>query len=445
MIRKRLVWKLALPLCIFVMIAVLASGWLSAYLTRQEFDTLLEHAAQVEEAELATTLQEQINATASSQQGTTQLVADDTSIITYLTDADGRVLRSNDYAAIGTQLSPEVVQEGTPIRDLQSGDVVYYAVAHNIPGRYGETDNVFLQSMTRSSVGVATLTALILIMMVWWIVRRAISPIRNMTQAALVLAEQGAAPRIPITRQDEVGQLGMAFNQMAEALQRQRDLRRRLIADLSHELRTPLSIIDLETQGLADGMQSPQDAVQNIRKELDLLHQLSDDITLLAKSDRGVLGLAPREVQYTKWLREEAARWGSQAKAAKIRLLCQSDDDPACVAIDTSRMRQVVGILIQNSLQHTPPGGRITVNYRVGPRSIITCVGDTGRGIPTDELPHIFERFYRVEPAQQADTRQRGLGLSIAKQLVELHNGRIWVESHLSVGSWFFFELPLSR
>ncbi|NDJ59815.1 MAG: HAMP domain-containing protein [Chloroflexi bacterium] len=387
--------------------------------------------------------------------------------MTIITDADGAVLFSTMNRGQGRHLPEAMLDEAVPVHNLQTNQIVGYSLVLNERGVYSLAEEVFLTSVTRTLIAVAVSVAALIVIVGWFSARHVTARIRAVNDAALSLAERGQIERIPVRSGDELGQMSRAFNRMAEALAAQQTLRRRLIADVSHELRTPLSIIKLETEGLEDGLQTPQEAVANIRRELLLLDQLSNDITLLAKSDRGVLTLTPERIDYPAWLAAALDRWRARAETQAIQLTVQACASPVWIYADTQRLSQVIGNLIENALSYTPAGGAITVACAVEPDPdpdradgklmIITQVTDTGSGIAPDDLPYVFERFYRADRSRQRVARPapaaadgtteardgHGLGLAIVKNIVELHGGAVWATSTPGGGSQFTFALPI--
>jgi len=364
--------------------------------------------------------------------GTTTTVARPDGIVVFTT---GNTTRA---------LTPEQITSAAPVRNQATQEVVGYVLVTS-SGSYSLAQQIFLQSVTWTLVGVASGSAVVVIVVGWWIVQRATVPIRSVTRAAVQLAQRGEAPRLPITSQDELGEMSRAFNDMADALAAQQALRRRLIADVSHELRTPLSIIELELEGLTDGLQSPMDAAENIRRELAILTQLSGDISVLAQSDAGEFTLELQPMDYAAWLAQEVARWEAIAREKSITIRLLPCESPITVSGDTARLGQALGNLLQNALQHAPANTVITVRCTVQGNIVITDVIDRGPGISPDDLPYIFERFYRADRARQRVSGGRGLGLSIVRQIIKGHGGQVGVESEVDRGSRFRYTLPLSR
>jgi len=268
-----------------------------------------------------------------------------------------------------------------------------------------------------------------------------------LTAASRRIAAGDWGVRLPVRSGDELGQMSAAFNRMAEELGRQRELRHRLVNAIAHELNTPLSVIQLEVEAMRDGMQGPDQAAEGVLREIELLRGLVEDLSFLAETDAGMLQTHPRPVGLLDLVERARVRWQSQADAAGIVLTVEwagaGKDGPQVMA-DPMRIEQVLGNLLSNALRYTPPGGSVTVRVLASEEEAHVVVQDTGEGIPAADLPHIFERFYRADRSRSRSTGGRGLGLSIVRQVVEAHGGRVWVESQVGVGSTFGFSLPLA-
>lgn len=296
------------------------------------------------------------------------------------------------------------------------------------------------------------ITAIIALLMAVWLSRRITAPITTLSQAARSIIQNGSTQPLPIHSADELGQMSATFNEMIAALQTQRGLRSRLLDDVSHELNTPLSVILLAAHSIRDGIKSPTEAATQIIHEAEMLRNLTNDLAWIAETDSGELQLDLEPCSLGQLLTTEVERWQLQAQAAAVTLaLLPLPSDLPTLQLDRVRMTQVVGNLIQNSLQHTPASGYIRIHCQVkenlseaAPLQYSqVAISDSGSGIPAADLPLVFERFYRVDAARQRDRGGRGLGLSIVKQIVEAHGGEVWAESTLGKGSCFTFRLPM--
>ncbi|MDJ0757266.1 MAG: HAMP domain-containing sensor histidine kinase [Ardenticatenaceae bacterium] len=305
----------------------------------------------------------------------------------------------------------------------------------------------FLQDTLINTIIGGLLTAIIALLLGAWLTGRITAPVTALTDAARSLTRRTDPEPLPVTSNDELGQMTIAFNQMIEALQTQRNLRQRLINDVSHELNTPLSVIQLEAAGLRDGLQEPQEAAVQIIQEINLLRNLVHDLNWLAETDSGEVQLNLASESLVEILTEEIERWQGQARSQSIHLNLEPLPDLPPILVDRLRMSQIFGNLISNALQHSAADGQITAAASLRPipmeegEWMVITVADDGEGIDPADLPHIFERFYRADQARSRLSGGRGLGLSLTRQLVRLHGGYIWVESQPGLGSKFFVAL----
>ncbi len=259
--------------------------------------------------------------------------------------------------------------------------------------------------------------------------------------------------RVDASGSDEIAQLGTAFNGMTErleaAFQRQDDLeqaRRHLVAAVSHDLRTPLATMKAVIESIEDGVVSDAETVRRylrtVQAEISYLSQLIDDLFELSQIDSGVLELRLEPSNIGDLVSDTLVALSAQAQQKRLTLKGEVDEALPAVAIDSSRMQRVLFNLVQNALRHTPADGTILVRARDTGPELQVIVEDTGEGIDPEELPRVFERFHRGNRARSRDDGGSGLGLSIARGIVELHGGRIWAESALGQGSTFTFALP---
>ncbi len=274
--------------------------------------------------------------------------------------------------------------------------------------------------------------------------RRALSPVRALSTAAERLGQGDLAQRVKLTTRDEIGRLAHSFNRMAEELERAERQQRGLMADIAHELRTPLSNIRGYVEAIRDGVVEPSAVTLDVlHGQVALLTRLVEDQHLLALAEAGALPLYVEPEQIAGLLRGvgEAFRVRAEAKGVVLRSEIAGELPP--VAIDRGRTEQVLHNLVDNAVTHSFEGGVVTLGAaQVDGGYVRVWVADTGSGMEREVLEHIFERFYRADPSRARSTGGSGLGLTIAKQLVEAQGGRIWAESTPGAGSTFTFELP---
>jgi len=284
------------------------------------------------------------------------------------------------------------------------------------------------------------------ILLVSLISRRILAPVRLLSSAAGGLGQGDLTRRVPATGRDEVGHLARTFNTMADSLQKAEQQRRNLVADVAHELRTPLSNIQGYLEAVKDGLLQPDSAtIETIYQQVLQLAHLVEDLRLLALAEAGALRLDREVDSLEDVLRRSVDAVRPRAEARGVDVALEVPPGFPLVEMDRARIAQVVGNLLENAVQHTSEGGEVAVLAEVIGLATRITVGDTGEGIPPEDLPYVFERFYRVDPSRSRSTGGVGLGLTIAKQLVGAHGGTIRVESTPGQGSRFIFELPLAR
>ncbi|MGA9350802.1 MAG: ATP-binding protein [Anaerolineae bacterium] len=276
------------------------------------------------------------------------------------------------------------------------------------------------------------------------LISRGISrPVESLARAAHGLRRGDFSQRVNVRSKDELGELAHAFNSMAEDLERTEQLRRNLVADVAHELRTPLSNILGHLEAIHDGLLLPDGAtLDSIYEEVLLLGRLVEDLQELTLAEAGQLTLLRQSADVAKIVRLAVAAARPQAKAKGLALRTELHAHQATVEADPERIGEVLRNLLSNAITHTCERGRITVDLKDEGDELSIGVADTGAGIPPEDLPYVFERFYRVDRSRVRATGGAGLGLTIAKRLVEAHGGTIRVESELGKGSRFTFTLP---
>lgn len=303
----------------------------------------------------------------------------------------------------------------------------------------------------------ATLASAILVSFL--ISQRMVTPIRQMMQASRRIATGHYRERVEVASDDELGQLASSFNQMAATLEQTETIRRDLIANVTHELRTPLSSIKGYMEALIDGVLPAQpDIYQQVYHEADRLQRLVNDLQELSRLEADAFELDDQSLDMAELIEQTAARLRPQFEEKGVSLETLAPDLPPVLA-DKDRMSQVLLNLVGNALQYTPSGGRVTVTAGLQPPTpkvpnqdrfaarpaLFVVVKDTGVGISAHHLPHLFTRFYRVDKSRSRVGGGSGIGLTIAKHLVEAHRGHIWAESEgEGQGSLFGFSLPLA-
>ena len=338
-------------------------------------------------------------------------------------------------------------------------------------------NSLTLSGLAAGAVGVLLVLALS---------RRTLGSVGRLTAAARALGQGDLTQRVAVKGQDEIAELGHAFNAMADALEDAQRQRRSLVSDVAHELRTPLANIQGHIEAMQDGLLQPDAAtLDTLHRQALYLSRLVSDLRLLAETESSDLQLIRQPESLPDIVARVAASFRPRAEAGGVTLTSatnsgddnngnsngNSDGDGQLprLNIDRVRIEQVVGNLIDNAIRHTPAGGQVSVSVSRHPpldrndndsssgkaagdrngagdqrAAIRVAVSDTGAGIPPAALPYVFDRLYRADPSRDRATGGAGLGLTIAKQLVEAHGGTIWAESAPGAGSRFGFDLPAS-
>jgi signal transduction histidine kinase len=271
------------------------------------------------------------------------------------------------------------------------------------------------------------------------------TPLADVMSAADAVAEGDFGVRVAERGSREFRQLARSFNRMAERLQQSDQQRRTLMADVAHELRTPLHIIQGNLEGVVDGVYAATPAhIEATLDETRLLARLVEDVRTLSLAEAGQLPMQWEAVNVAELLRDGATSFGGQAEAAGVTLAVEIAAAPGelIVTADYRRLDQVIANLVANALRHTPAGGTITLASQAGEQSVVLSVSDTGAGIPPDELPYIFDRFWSRSGEGKAGS---GLGLAIARSIVLAHGGAITAESSPGQGTTVLVTLPARR
>jgi len=284
--------------------------------------------------------------------------------------------------------------------------------------------------------------------------RRITAAVRRLAEGSREIAEGRYGRRLEVGSQDELGAIALHFNRMAEALEGAARSRAEMIGAVVHEVRTPLAHLRSYAEALADGVLPAEEATRAIVREVSLLHRITDDLLLVARIEAGevALQLAPHRPE--ELLADAQERFVHAYEDEGVGLEVALAKGLPQVRADRERAHQVLGNLLSNALYHTPTGGCVRVGAEPQGDGVRFFVADNGPGIPPEHLPHLFERFYRVDGRadaqgdEQGDAgrsrshRRLGTGLTIAKGLVEAMGGSMWVESEPGRGSTFFFTLP---
>lgn len=360
-----------------------------------------------------------------------------------LADADGSVVLASDPQWVGRKLSKDILAAGVPINvaDRRVGTLV----AGALEDAFSPLEQTFFDSLNSSIWVAGALAALAAIVLGVLLLRQLTVPLRRLAQATEQIS-LGNTPglRLPVHSRDELGQLSAAFHRMIERLERSEKLRRQMIADIAHELRTPLTVVQGNLQAILDGVyEATPEVIASIHEESLLLARLVNDLRDLSLAEAGELHLKKQLADIREVIRQTVTVIEPHLESKRIVLTVTLPNDPVLVDMDSQRIRQVLLNILSNAERYTPQGGQIALSAVKSDVEVRVSVTDSGPGIAPEDLPYIFERFWRADRSRTRTTGGTGLGLAIAKQLVEAHGGRIWAESTPGKSATFVFSLPV--
>lgn len=363
-----------------------------------------------------------------------------TSLVFALVDVDGVVLVPTGPYHLKDQLALESLEN---LAEVQVNDqVVGYVVAIGKVPEMDVREQRYLartdQALLFSALG-ATAIALLLGI---WLARTLTRSLGELTAAIRAMGRGQLEQRVEVRSSDEIGELAAAFNQMSADLARSNQARRQMTADIAHDLRTPLTVIAGYIEAMRDQVLLPTtERFTTIYNEVMHLQHLVEDLRTLSLADAGELRLQRQPIAPQALLERCAAAHAQLAEQKSVTLEVRLEPDLPQVVVDIERMAQVLGNLISNALRHTPAGGKVILSAEYIDGQVLLSIQDTGEGIPVDAMPHIFDRFYRVDRSRQRFQDESGLGLAIVRSLVEAHGGKIRVDSALHQGTTFTIVL----
>jgi signal transduction histidine kinase len=296
------------------------------------------------------------------------------------------------------------------------------------------------QALMVGAVG-ATLVAFVLGIL---LARTLTRPIRELTLATRAVAKGDLAQQVPVRSQDELGELAVAFNQMNIDLAHAQELRRQMTADIAHELRTPLSIISGYTESLRDGLlPATPKTFDIVYDEVQHLSRLVQDLRTLSLAEAGELRLSYQLTAPQKLLESTAVTYALEAQARNVSLQVKVSPELPEIDVDPDRMAQVLGNLVSNALRYTSDGGLVVLEATApSDNELHFIIADNGVGIAPEDLPRVFDRFYRGDTSRQMDDGESGLGLAIARAIIEMHGGMISVKSEPGHSTTFEISMP---
>jgi signal transduction histidine kinase len=309
-----------------------------------------------------------------------------------------------------------------------------------------ETHAMFLDAVHRYLVQASLVALAFCIFFAFLLTRRILRPISRMAEVTRRLAEGDYSARVEVESQDEVGELAIAFNRMADSLERIEKLRKTMVIDVSHELRTPLTNIRGYLEAIADGVvPADKETYDLLQREIMRLVRLVEDLTRLAKAEAGYLEMTRGSVDLKEIIEEVCALEGPQLEARALRLSISMPSGPKVVLGDRDKILQILHNILQNARRYSRKGSEVLLAVERRGELIRIEVTNEGDGIAGEDLPFIFERFYRGDKSRSRRSGGAGIGLAIVKELVEAHGGKVGAESDNGrTKIWFSLPKPSS-
>lgn len=366
------------------------------------------------------------------------LIYDELSVETQLQMMDARM--GDEQGGFALQPEGPVVTSPVMVGPVEVGTVRVWAYG---PGAVvTERDQQFRAASVRA-LGVAALVAIALASVGGLgYANRLVRPIERITETAQALRGGDSGARTGFEGDDEIAVLGRTLDEMADAIEADRELERRLTADVAHELRTPLQAIQATVEAMQDGvLPADEERLGTVRDETVRLARLADAILELTRLERGSLPFDMRRVDAAAPVRSAVDAHGALFEAAGLALSVDIEDG-LLVEGDVDRLQQAVSNLLSNAARYTAEGGDVEISAHRRGSSVIIDVTDTGIGVSDEDIPHLFSRFWRADDARARSTGGLGIGLAVTKEIVERHRGRIVVTRRPEGGSRFSIELP---
>jgi two-component system OmpR family sensor kinase len=459
---RSLTWKLGGALLLIVVVSVGLMAYLTNLSTTREFQQYISRGNMMYTQSLADRLGDLYAEEQSwnNFQETLQNLPLSTSERILVTDSSGIIIVDTAREWLSKESEDVSLSDGTPI--MVSGQTVgnLYLLTSgglgmgrgHMGGRSSQTipmmitaEEDFLEQVNDSLWKVGLIAAAVALVIGLILTRQITRPIRALISGARHLTRGELSYRVDVRSRDEIGELAGSFNIMASSLEKGDQSRRQLTADITHELRTPLTVIEGTVDGIIDGVFQPDmEHLRSIKEQASLLTHLIGDLRDISLAESGQLKLNLTSTDIVELVQRMVSNHEINEHEKDVRIRLEETPQIPEIKVDPVRMEQVISNLLTNAIRHTPSGGSIIVTIKNDVEGLTISVSDTGEGIIPEDLPHVFERFYRSGSSRARKEGGTGLGLAIVKQMVEAHGGKVWVESKIGTGSIFSILLPFS-
>lgn len=353
---------------------------------------------------------------------------------------------SNMVGTIVRQAFPNGIPESEPVisgPDEEGVISVTVPLENAILESTAAEGSQFMQNLRWAALILVSIAAGLALLSGTLLFRQITRPLSDLQNSALEIAKGDLATRVVISTQDEVGQVGQAFNQMADELENVQRLRRQMVADIAHELRTPLSVIQGNLEAMLDGLIEPEPGeLAEVHEEVLRLTRLTEDLRLLSLADAGQLSLIMQQIELRELINATLDQMQVLAENQEVLLESDVSELMHLVPGDPDKLKQALINLIDNAIRFTAPGGRVLVKAHEEAGKVNIMVIDGGPGIAPEDQPFVFERFWRGDSGRDRADGGSGLGLSIVKEIVSQHGGSVAVDSPPGGPCTFIIELP---
>lgn len=362
-----------------------------------------------------------------------------------LADAEGKVILDTGEPSLENRvLSKATLAGGLPIEveDMRVGTLFLNPVS---PQGTVSLEEEFSRSLTDAIFWGGVIAVLLAVVLSLFFARKIVSPLYRLNAGVEEFTRGNFKARVIVDSQDEIGKLGEAFNKMAESVEKSEELKRNMTADVAHELRTPLSILQGNLESLQAGIIKPDpEIISSLHDEIIRITMLVNDLQDISLAEAGRLNLNLFKINLKELFHKVSQTFQYEIALKRIKFEKNIPEEDIILKIDRNKIMQVLINLVGNAIRYTPEEGNITLGAQVKEDRVVIYVSDNGPGVKPEDLPYIFERFYRSRKEYPKKDGGSGLGLAIAKSFVEAHGGSIWAENRPNGGSTFFFSLPFS-